>query len=223
MRASVFRRQRPTTGAFTLIELLLAFSLGGALAAVALQLLLVEGQGMRQMGRLLRERSHQRRALELVRDDVQRAKAVSAHPELEKHACALAGRRPVLHLSMPEGPAVTYSVGSAPSEIWRGQVLMRCGSAFGLDGRPNTDAAAQNRVVIDGLAKPAHAWSACAALLGSREEHVIWLNDSAGEGLAACRSIEGNLVGLRLHQRLWSQGDGRSQGMLEHTAAAEVL
>ena len=71
--------------------------------------------------------------------------------------CGLAGRRPVLAVALsPEDPdarqhAIVYSVGSAPSPIWRGQVLMRCGPAYGLDKGLTAGGTALNRVVIDGL------------------------------------------------------------------------
>ncbi|WP_254959321.1 MULTISPECIES: FitA-like ribbon-helix-helix domain-containing protein [unclassified Cyanobium] len=58
----------------------------------------------------------------------------------------------VLQLTTPEGP-ISYTVGSAPSAIWRGRVLMRCGPAFGLHGEPS-GGPAQNRVLLDGLADP---------------------------------------------------------------------
>ena len=47
--------------------------------------------------------------------------------------------------------AIVYSVGAAPSPIWRGQVLMRCGPAYGLDGRMDPTSNAQNRVLLDAL------------------------------------------------------------------------
>ena len=67
-------------------------------------------------------------------------------------ACGLGGRLPVLQLNTAVGP-ITYTVGSPPSAIWRGRVLMRCGPAFGLHGEPSAGAA-QNRVLLDGLAIP---------------------------------------------------------------------
>ena len=45
---------------------------------------------------------------------------------------------------------ITYSRGASPSSIWRGEVVMRCGPAYGMDGRL-TSGAAQNRVVLDQL------------------------------------------------------------------------
>ena len=55
---------------------------------------------------------------------------------------------------------ITYSRGDPPSSIWRGEVVMRCGSAYGIDGRL-TSGAAQNRVVLDQLPQDeAHGFSA---------------------------------------------------------------
>ena len=71
----------------------------------------------------------------------------------------MAGRQPVLAISLDPSnildstQTIVYSVGAAPSAIWRGQVLMRCGPAYGLDGAIRPGGQAQNRVLIDGLPK----------------------------------------------------------------------
>lgn len=122
------------TAGFSLLELLLALSLGLLLSGVMLQGLIDEGQNGQRLARLLRERAVQRRTLALVKVDLAQATAISPTPQLEQHGCSLAGRLPVLHLSTAAG-AITYAVGPAPSAIWRGRVLMRCGPAYGLDGR----------------------------------------------------------------------------------------
>lgn len=58
----------------------------------------------------------------------------------------------MLQLSLgPNRAPITYSQGVAPSGIWAGQVLMRCGPAFGIDAAQNLDGAWQNRVVLDGV------------------------------------------------------------------------
>ena len=44
-----------------------------------------------------------------------------------------------------------YSLGAAPSPIWRGTVLMRCGPAFDLKGQPSATGQPQNRVVLDAV------------------------------------------------------------------------
>ena len=151
---------------FSLLELLLALALGLVLSGLMLQGLIDEGQNGQRLARLLRERAVQRRALALVKAEVAMATAVSETPQLEAHACSLAGRQPVLHLSTAAG-AITYSVGAAPSAIWRGQVLMRCGPAYGLNGQLSAAGPPQNRVVIDGLAERPEPWSGCSALLGA--------------------------------------------------------
>jgi hypothetical protein len=145
--------KRKDAGGFTLVELLLALSLGMALCGVILQALVGEEQLSQRLGRVWRERANQRRTLELIRSELAQAEAVSTTLPAAGASCPLGGRAVVLHLAM--GPAhrpVTYSVGTAPSAIWRGQVLMRCGPAFGLDGRAS-EGEALNRVVIDGLAE----------------------------------------------------------------------
>ena len=138
------------SGGFSLVELLLALALGMGLFGVILQALLAEGRNSGQLMRGLRETGFQRRSLDLVASDLHQAQGIHAFPELAEPACSLAGRTPVLQLETAAGP-ISYSLGRAPSSIWRGQVLMRCGPAYGLDGRLSLGGSSPNRVVIDGL------------------------------------------------------------------------
>ena len=135
--------------AFTLLELLLALSLGLLLCGVIVQGLLAEGRNSQRFGRHLRERQSQWRSLELVRHDVRQSTTAEAGQGDGTATCGLAGRTAVLQLQAAQG-RITYSVGAAPSAIWRGRVLMRCGPAFGLHGELSSGDA-QSRVVIDGL------------------------------------------------------------------------
>ena len=118
---------------FTLIELLLSLSLGSMLFVVLLQLI---GADLR----------------------LGNSWAVDPAPS-HQGSCGLAGRQPVLAISLYSSSTevssrvIVYSVGAAPSAIWRGKVLMRCGPAYGLDGVIRPDGKAQNRVLIDGLPK----------------------------------------------------------------------
>ena len=138
-------------GGFSLMELLVALSLGLLLWGVVLQALVAEGRQVERLVRQVRERSQQRRVLALLRNDLRRASQVDL-AQAAGAACGLGGRDPVLQLQTPAGP-ITYTVGSPPSAIWRRRVLMRCGPAFGLDGEPSAGAA-QNRVLLDGLSQP---------------------------------------------------------------------
>lgn len=140
-------RRSPATG-FSLVELLLALGLGLMLCGLVMRALALEGPQGSLLARQWRERGLQRRTLDLLRDDLRRAQSLRLG-SAQGAACALAGRDPLLQLMTAQGP-VTYSLGTAPSAIWRGRVLMRCGSAFGLDGEPSVGQA-QNRVVLDGL------------------------------------------------------------------------
>jgi len=184
---------------FSLMELLLAFALGVVLSGLMLQGLIDGGQSGQRLARLLRERAVQRRALALVKAEVALATAVSDTPQLEAHGCGLAGRQPVLHLSSAAG-AITYSVGAAPSAIWRGQVLMRCGPAYGLNGQLSAAGPPQNRVVIDGLAAAPAPWLRCGELLPPNDAPPIELGGTTRLGLAACLSPEARLLALRLVQ-----------------------
>lgn len=135
--------------AFSLPELLVALALGLVLAALLMQGLIRVGRGGERLALALRERMVARRTLALLRSEVQSAQRWQAGAGATA-ACGLGGRTPVLHLEV-EGHTITYSVGSPPSPIWRGQVLMRCGPAYGLWG-DLSGGASQNRVVLDGLA-----------------------------------------------------------------------
>jgi prepilin-type N-terminal cleavage/methylation domain-containing protein len=141
------KRQREEEG-FTLIELMIAMSLGLVVAGVAMQGLIGSGRSGERLALQMRERTLQRRALALLRSELAAAKTMELGTATNP-ACNLEERTPVVHL-MVEGKPITYSIGAAPSAIWRGQVLMRCGPAYGLTGALSPGAA-QNRVVLDGV------------------------------------------------------------------------
>ena len=143
---------------FSLLELLLACSLGLAVFGVAATALFSEQKLGSRMGGLLRQRQLLLRANHLITADVERGVALA--PELVS-ACNLAGRQPWLQILGSDGSITTYSLGSPPSAIWHGQVLMRCGPAYGLDGQIKAGSTPQNRVVIDGLAPSAREWAGC--------------------------------------------------------------
>jgi len=150
-RPSHFRR-----GGFTLVELLVTLLLAGLVSAAALQLLVGDLRQVGRLGRWLRERQAGERALALLREELQRAEWVSldAGAAPLPSGCSLAGRAFGLQLqgrTAAGAPAtVLYTVGAAPSSIWRGAVLMRCGPAYGLDGAWS-EGAALPRVLIDAL------------------------------------------------------------------------
>ena len=133
------------------------FSLVELLLALGLALMICGGIAKMQVGlqrsadlamRVMRERRFQDRALELIRADVLRSQAI-ALDGAASGPCGLGGRRSVLALKTEAG-TIVYSQGSAPSPIWRGEVLMRCGPAFSLTGETSLGQF-QNRVLLDGL------------------------------------------------------------------------
>ena len=194
-------------GGFSLVELMLSLSLGLALSGVMLQGLMAEGQNGARFSRLLRERAAQRRTLELVKQDLAQATAVSETPELEQHGCSLAGRIAVLHLRTGAGP-ITYSVGAAPSAIWRGRVLMRCGPAFGLDGLISGGSPMLNRVVIDGLPIKSTNRQRCEPLLPGAPDDLTDLARASVSGFSACLQVGTGLLSLQLEQA-FAQDAGR--------------
>ena len=143
---------------FTLVELLLAAGLGVLFCAGLFQLLLGDVRLTASMAQRLQSRRQQQRALGLMRAERDLGVGVIANPPLSPDwPCSLGGRRPVLAIALsaddPQArrQAIVYSVGAAPSAIWRGQVLMRCGPAYGLDGQMNLSSRSQNRVLLDAL------------------------------------------------------------------------
>ena len=145
---------------FTLIELLLSLSLGSLLFVVLLQLIGADLRLGNSMASRLRESAQQRQTLELIRGELAMGSGWEVDPTpSHQWSCGMAGRQPVLAIgldgsdSRASAQTIVYSVGAAPSAIWRGQVLMRCGPAYGLDGVIRPGGQAQNRVLIDGLPK----------------------------------------------------------------------
>ena len=138
---------------FTLVELMLAALLGTFLCGVVFQLLFAETRQGGALAESLQLKQWQRRTLELVKGDLKRASSWQIEPDPSgSWPCALAGRQPKLALTPADGSAsVLYSLGPAPSAIWRGDVLMRCGPAFDLQGGIRRGSRYQNRVVLDGV------------------------------------------------------------------------
>ena len=185
-----------TMAGFSLVETVIAMGLGLSLAGTIMQTLIWQSQAHNGVARLLRERAWQQRTLSLIAADVARTRRISARPEAELAACELAGRLPILHLETAAG-AITYTVGTAPSGIWRGRVLMRCGPAFELQGNHSAATQAQNRVVLDGLPSTGDTWNGCQELLGS---HGGDITSSSRHGVWACLDASGTLLGVRLQQ-----------------------
>ena len=138
---------------FTLVELMLAVLLGTFLCGVVFQLLFAETRQGGALAERLQLQQWQRRTLELVQGDLEWASSWRVDPDASEHwPCGLAGRQPKLAITPRDGSdPVVYSLGSAPSAIWRGDVLMRCGPAFDLRGGIRRGSRYQNRVVLDGV------------------------------------------------------------------------
>ena len=137
---------------FTLVELMLAAALGLMVFGVGLSLLMGDADRSAVMAEAIHTRRLQRRTLKLIQDDLANASGWLVGPDrTHVTGCGLSRRRPLWALPPRHGSlAVVYSVGQAPSPIWRSPVLMRCGPAFDLNGRPS-GGAYQNRVVLDGV------------------------------------------------------------------------
>ena len=187
-----------------LMDLLVALSIGVLMSGTILQVLCSDGRASMGLSRLLRERAVQQRTLALIQNDLARTTRISSDPQREQHACGLAGRLPLLHLSTAAG-SITYSLGAAPSGIWRGQVLMRCGPAFGLHGEPNPGSLSQNRVLLDGLASAVEPWAGCSQLLNSGAP-LVDLSGSSSHSVSACLQPSTGLLALRLEQAFPAPG-----------------
>ena len=147
----VMRADRSATG-FPLVGLMLAAALGVLFCGVVSQLLLGELRQGGSLAQSLLMKGVQRRTLALVKQDLNQAVAWEIDPSPSADwPCSLAGRRPLLAIQPRNGSnPVVYSLGTAPSAIWQGQVLMRCGPAFDVNGRPS-GGSYQNRVVLDAV------------------------------------------------------------------------
>ena len=145
------RADRSIAG-FTLVELMLAAALGVLFCGVVSQLLHGELRQGGSLAQSLLMKGVQRRTLALVKGDLSQAASWQIDPSPSADwPCSLAGRRPLLAIHPRNGSnPVVYSLGTAPSAIWQGQVLMRCGPAFDVNGRPS-GGSYQNRVVLDAV------------------------------------------------------------------------
>ena len=137
----------------SLVELILAALLGTFLCGVVFQLLFAETRQGGALAESLQLKQWQRRTLELLKGDLERASSWQIDPDPSgSWPCALADRQPKLAITPRDGSdPVVYSLGSAPSGIWRRDVLMRCGPAFDLRGGIRRGSRYQNRVVLDGV------------------------------------------------------------------------
>ena len=143
-------RPRSAEG-FTLVELMLAALLGTFLCGVVFQLLFAETRHGGVLAESLQLKQWQRRTLELLKGDLERASIWQIDPDASADwPCALADRQPKLAITpRDDSDPVLYSLGPPPSSIWRGDVLMRCGPAFDLHGGIRPGSRYQNRVVLD--------------------------------------------------------------------------
>ena len=154
-----WRLQLNQAKGFTLLELMLALSLGSLLFALMLRLIGADLRLGQAMAQRLRETSRQQRSLELIREELALAHGWMVDPPPStRWPCPMTGRRPVLAIAtQADDPqargeqVIVYAVGPAPDRIWRGQVLMRCGPGYSLDGVPTLQGAFQNRVLLDAL------------------------------------------------------------------------
>lgn len=186
---------------FSLLELLIASSLGLVVVVIVMNSLFGEGALGLRLSRAPREREALGRVNALIKGDLERGKAVVVDPRINTLpiSCGLSGRAAVLHIVDQDGKLTTYSVGKPSEAIWRGWVLMRCGRAFRSDGSLNNVAAFQNRVVIDGLDSSPELWNGCALPQG------VAIGASASLPLAACVESLSGTVQWQLRQRFQSQ------------------
>ena len=144
-------RPKRIDAGFTLVELLLAAGFGALICSLALKLLGGHALQSGVLAQRWQQRRLQRRTLQLLTADLAQADHWQLKPAWDPlWSCSVGSRQPLLAILSADGsPAVVYSLGAPPSAIWRGQVLVRCGPSFDLQGRPNRFGAYQNRVVLD--------------------------------------------------------------------------
>lgn len=187
-----------TFAGFSFTETLVAASLGCILATGMLSVFAPQLKRMNRENDLIRTYKAEdwaRLAINRIKKDIEAADQISNNPSLEVHGCSLGTRLPVLHLRDSKGQSITYSVGAAPTTVWRSPVLMRCAA-------PTNGAEPENHVMIDGLAKSASTWSGCKNLLpflpGGDLDPGIDLSASSKQAFSACRQTNGKAVAIRL-------------------------
>ena len=145
------RHSAPPVGqrGFTLVELLIALSLGLLVSGVILDALVGELGSSIKLSRVGRERAASLRALELMRGELAQAQqASSSLIGSAPQGCGLSGRQVVLFMQTPQG-VIAYSLDQTPDSIWRNTVLMRCGPSYDLNG--SLANGQLSSVVLDGL------------------------------------------------------------------------
>lgn len=149
---SAFQRLQPNQrNGFSLVEMIVSLSLGGLIFLLLLQAVIADSLRSSRALDLFRVKSSQKLALNLIELDLSYGGLIDDLSfKQEQSSCPLSGRTSVLTLETHVG-VITYMVGPAPSKIWHGDVLMRCGPAYGLNGALQSSDYFQNRVVIDGL------------------------------------------------------------------------
>ena len=167
------------------------------------------------------QRRLQRRTLQLLKADLAQADHWQLKPAWDPQwSCSVGSRQPLLAIHSADGsPAVVYSLGAPPSAIWRGQVLVRCGPSFDLQGRPNRFGAYQNRVVLDQV----------EALLVEEDPDRPLLGSSFSNGcrdrISCVLRLLGDrrLVDRRLGELLIAWGSSRKKAPLSAAAANSGL
>ena len=149
---------RDVCNGLCLVELILASGLGMMIAALVMRLVIMDTTIGGAMAQYMRHKSQQRQALTLIQDDLASAHHWQVNPIASPEwPCALKGRRPVLAIATTSDNGelrrgvIVYSVGAAPSPIWRGSVLMRCGPAYDINGQSSLKGGFMNRVLLDAL------------------------------------------------------------------------
>jgi prepilin-type N-terminal cleavage/methylation domain-containing protein len=145
------RHSAPPVGerGFTLVELLIALSLGLLVSGVILDALVGELGSSTKLSRVGRERAAGLRALELMRGELAQAQQASGSLiGSTPQGCGLSGRQVVLFMQTPQGE-ITYSLDDSPGSIWRKNVLMRCGPSYDWNGSLTNGQSSS--VVLDGL------------------------------------------------------------------------
>jgi len=177
---------------FTLLELLIVLLLSSGLVLMCFNLLMADGQLVGRMAGHWRQRQERERALDLIRHDLVQGDQVLLNPQQASHRCSMRRRQPVLAITTEVG-IITYAIGPAPSQIWTGPVLMRCGPAFTKEGNWSQKSF-QNRVLVDGLESPTEPWKQCPVTGG------VNVADSFALPLAICMEPATGLVTVRLSQ-----------------------
>lgn len=189
---------------FTLVELLIAAAISGAVITLGGYGLMSVMKADKTTSAQSERRIEQNRALEFISSEVKAATKIEKDAATAANALVTAGSlslptgaQPVLVLDVPIAGSTTQKIvyylapppNTTPPSVWQGpNLLYRFGPGFNTDGSYNTAAAASSQVLIDLISDTTTAGQACSDSTWS-------VNPSSNrKGFYACINPDGKVA-----------------------------